>query len=419
MFKDESATKQQAPRRASLFLVGFALLLTAHCVSTAVVSGGGPGPQRPPQNRSPKKSVKSEIQKKRVDYSRFSHETHATDQKLACDFCHKFPTRNWKEVRKVDEAFPDVTEYPEHQSCLNCHRQQFFARERPVPRICYNCHINATPVETSRYPFPSLGEKFLSSARAKDFVSDFRVYFPHEKHLDAISKKLRPWPDESGLFVRASFVTHVVQPEDSDPKSCSVCHQTHQPQGKSDDEFIAKPSKDLGDSFWLKKGTFKSRPTTHGACFTCHNQESELAPLPPNCAACHKLSATAPPADFDPQLAKKIGIDDWWSLTASHNRFSSGAFRHEVHSDLSCTKCHNVTLMNTVDFETLKVPINSCGGAEGCHVTATADEGGILNYEMDQRKKKASFVCAKCHVVFGTKPVPASHVDAILKSGTK
>ena len=65
------------------------------------------------------------------------------------------------------------------------------------------------------------------------------------------------------------------------------------------------------------------------------------------------------------------------------------------------------------------MPINSCGGAEGCHVTATADEGGILNYEMDQRKKKASFVCAKCHVVFGTKPVPASHVDAILKSGTK
>jgi hypothetical protein len=159
---------------------------------------------------------------------------------LACDSCHKFPTANWKEVRKGDEAFPDVTEYPEHQSCLNCHRPQFFARERPVPRICSNCHLNATPLETSRHPFPSLGEKFLSAAKSRDFVSEFRVQFPHDKHLDAISKTRRS--AESGWFVAASFCHHFSPAdEDSDPKSCSVCHQTHQPQGKSDDEFITKP----------------------------------------------------------------------------------------------------------------------------------------------------------------------------------
>jgi hypothetical protein len=72
--------------------------------------------------------------------------------------------------------------------------------------------------------------------------------------------------------------------------------------------------------------------------------------------------------------------------------------------------------MNTVDVQTLKVPVSSCGGAEGCHATATLDEGGILNYEIDQKKKNANFACTKCHIVFGKQNVPASHLSAIPKS---
>ena len=30
----------------------------------------------------------------RPDYTNFSHQTHVTQQKLACDSCHKFPTGN-------------------------------------------------------------------------------------------------------------------------------------------------------------------------------------------------------------------------------------------------------------------------------------------------------------------------------------
>ena len=228
-----------------------------------------------------------------------------------------------------------------------------------------------------------------------------------------------PRTDQAGLFVRVSFRRRFSPSQDSDPKSCSVCHKTHQPQEKSNDEFVTKPPKDLGDSFWLKKGTFKSRPITHADCFTCHNQESELAPLPQNCDACHKLSLPTPQPDFDSQLAKTIGVNDWWSLTAWGSRLSAGAFRHEAHTDLSCTNCHNVTAMNTVEFRTLKVPINSCGGAEGCHVTATAGDGGILNYEIDQRKTSEKFACVKCHIVFGTKPPPASHLEAIQKAAVK
>jgi len=167
----------------------------------------------------------------RVDYSRFSHLTE--QHRATCSACHTFPSKNWKTVRKSDDAFPDVTEYPEHNACLNCHRQQFFARERPVPTICLNCHVKATPNDTTRLPFPSLGNAFLTTVKARDFVSDFVVMFPQDKHSDT---------------------------------ECKECI----------------------DRFWLKKDTFRTRPLTHAECFTCHNQESELAPLPPNCDSCHK-----------------------------------------------------------------------------------------------------------------------------------
>jgi hypothetical protein len=154
---------------------------------------------------------------RRIDYSRFVHQTE--QHRAACSSCHTFPSKNWKQVRKGDDAFPDITEFPEHQACLNCHRQQFFARERPVPQICSNCHVKATPIDTSRHPFPSLGETFRSTAKGRDFVSEFKIFFPQDKHEDA------------------------------------------------------------------------ELPRSHSTCFTCHNQESELSPLPPNCDACHKLPA--------------------------------------------------------------------------------------------------------------------------------
>jgi Cytochrome c7 and related cytochrome c/Class III cytochrome C family len=349
-------------RRAIKWIFNGTMWVLISCVAVTSVASA--------QRRRPATPSKS-----RIDYSRFSHLTE--QHRATCNSCHTFPSKNWKEVRKADNAFPDVTEYPEHQACLSCHRQQFFARERPVPRICSNCHVKATPIETSRYPFPSLGEAFLSTAKARDFVSDFRVIFPHDKHADA---------------------------------DCADCHQTYQAQGKADDEFVTKPPKNIGDAFWLKKGTFQTRPLTHAGCFTCHNQESELAPLPQNCDSCHKPPATEQrAADFDEKLAGTIGIQDWWTLTAWRSRTSAGAFRHEVHPDIKCAQCHSLAAMRAV-------PVKSCGGADGCHVTATLDDGGILNYEIDQRNKNAGFVCAKCHITFGNKPVPASHTSAIPKA---
>jgi hypothetical protein len=353
-------------------------------------------------------------QKPRIDYSRFSHHTHVQAQKLACDSCHKFPSKNWKEVRKGDDAFPDVTDFPEHHACINCHRTQFFARERPAPVICSNCHVAVTPRNTARHPFPSLGAPFLSTR--PDFVSEFKVAFPHDKHVDVVgSLRFRLREDRTFAFAHASY-----RPEDAQSKSCVVCHKTYQPQGKSAEEFVTTPPKNLSeDAFWLKKGAFKTTPTTHSDCSTCHNEEAGIAPSPKDCAACHKFAApvTEMLRDFDPKLAATMRVTDWVMLR-KWSRRSAGRYRHEfdVHNELGCTSCHNPAVMNTLDERTF-VSVKSCGGSGGCHIETNTE--GILNYEIEQKKKNPAYQCVKCHVMLGKNPVPHDHVDALPKATTK
>jgi len=52
-----------------------------------------------------------------------------------------------------------------------------------------------------------------------------------------------------------------------------------------------------------------------------------------------------------------------------------------------------------------------------CHITATTDDGGVLNYEIDQRRKNGSFQCVKCHLGIGARPVPDSHLKAVADAG--
>jgi hypothetical protein len=389
-----------------------------------------------------KRSQRARIRKPRVppqpkiDYTKFSHTTHAVTQKLACNSCHKVPSKNWKDVRKGDAAFADVTDFPEHSACLSCHREQFFARERPAPSICSNCHIAVTPRDTARWLFPSLGDVTDPLLKRREFVSEFGVGFPHDKHIDVVGlngnnrssflnarfQEKKPVPDWSATVpVAGSRATEIASETlalQSLPKSCPVCHETYQPQGKSSEEYIVKPPKTLGDALWLKKGTFKTIPNSHTICFTCHNPDSRIPPEPKNCEMCHKLSAPMQlKVDFDPKLPPLMGADkmmiDRWS-----RRISAGAFRHEAgdHPDLSCLNCHKAAsaTFSTVDQKTIKVAVRSCGGAEGCHITATTNDGGALNFEIDSRKKDPNFVCTKCHITFGKEPIPENHAQAIL-----
>jgi hypothetical protein len=409
MNRDKSAKERPSAKVVAVLVTGF-LVIAAPLLAAA---GDARVPQRSPVRRPQKVTAPRDS---RVNYSQFSHLTHVTTQKLACDSCHKFPTKNWKEVRPPDIAFPDVAEFPEHSACLACHRQQFFARERPAPAICSNCHVKVTPRDTTRFLFLSLGDISSATQKRSERQSEFAVNFPHDKHMDVIGSNVRPLSDRNFRFVRAGFQEK--PKEESDPKNCVICHQTYQPLGDSSDEYLTKPPKDLGDAFWLKKGTFKTIPASHTQCSSCHNTEAGIEPAPSKCEVCHKL-VTAPvvASDFDPKLAATMAIVERMIVGRWQRRISSGTFPHEggMHPTLSCTSCHDIPTMITTEPATLKVAVKSCGGAEGCHVTATADDGGALNFELDQRKTKADFQCTKCHLVFGKQPVPPSHLAAIPK----
>lgn len=399
-----------------------ALLGFLYPLLTSTGASAEPEPQRrsQPKRRAEARTVKQEP---RAGYSKFSHSTAQHQQ--ACSACHKFPSRNWKDVRKADAAFPDVTEYPEHSSCVNCHRRQFFSGAQPV--ICSVCHVNVSPSGGPRYPFPNPRERFDASDRGRSAVSEFGINFPHDKHVDIVGQ----YQPGSRLSVGAAFAVESppqkTEPEqktgpeqEGEPKSCAVCHQTYQPQGDSDEEYVTKPPKNLpDDAFWLKKGAFKTSPN-HATCFTCHSEDSGLKPASSDCNTCHKL---LPPGqtlrldeahnDFDPKLAAAMGIKDKIILE-KWSRRNASKFRHEwmPHASVSCANCHTVAAINTLDDKTKKVPVRSCGGeGTGCHIEATTD--GVLNFEIDKKKSDPNFQCTKCHINNGRKPVPETHANAI------
>ena len=341
-------------------------------------------------SQTPRKQAARPVKPKK--YSDFPHgiKPHA----LECSQCHKFPSANWKTVRPENDAYPDITDYPKHESCVGCHKAQFFKGRPPV--ICSICHMNPGPRDSTRFPYENPRELFDKSAKAGTAPdSDFAISFPHDKHIDIVSGDGDP-----------SY-----KPAKGE-ESCAVCHQTLMPQGNSKDEYLTKPPANLGDAFWLKKGTFKSTPIGHTVCFTCHSLDSGIQPTPLNCNTCHKLRPQARPADFDPALAAKMGISDRITLTQWRHRESAGAFRHEfeMHAGMECSNCHNVAKMITLDSKTKKVSIDACAV---CHATGKLDDGGVLNYEVDQRKKNPTFQCVKCHVTFGKSPVPESHLKAL------
>jgi hypothetical protein len=88
-------------------------------------------------------------------------------------------------------------------------------------------------------------------------------------------------------------------------------------------------------------------------------------------------------------------------------------FRHEwaPHSVLSCTTCHKVPTLNTLDKST-RTQVKSCGGeGTGCHIEATTD--GVLNLEFQKKRAEPKFQCTKCHISNGKSPAPETHTNAV------
>src|SRR2546423_551307 len=152
---------------ATLLLLASAALICTHFIASASVASAAAAVQR--QRRAPSRQRQpAQTRTPAVDYTKFSHRT-AQHQK-ACASCHTSPTENWAQARARDAAFPDVTDYPEHGSCLDCHRRQFFTGARPA--ICSVCHTVVSPRAGERFPFENPAEVFEKSEKAKGRASD-------------------------------------------------------------------------------------------------------------------------------------------------------------------------------------------------------------------------------------------------------
>jgi hypothetical protein len=350
--------------------------------------------RRPPVRRSapPPKAPK------------FDHFNEA--HQMECSACHKFPSDNWKAARPAADAFEDITDYPKHETCLACHEENFFTGSPPT--ICSICHVNPSPNDSTRHPFPNPRELYDLSPKGIRSSSSFSVNFPHELHADIVSSSV-PKGRADPMFVAVSFRQNAAE-------NCAVCHSIMDPQGKDGPEFYSPPPRGIGNSFWLRRGTFMSSPLGHASCFICHSADSGMSPAPADCAACHKPRETGPNPDVSDQVIAKMKISGKVVRETWLARTSVGAFRHELemHRDMECSTCHAVSGIDTVKRSDRRVSISSC---VMCHVTATAAEGGLLNVELERREKNARFECNKCHVVYGKMPVPASHIKAVKDAG--
>ncbi len=357
-----------------------------------------------PQTRRGRAQRRRTPARPRVDYSKFTH-TSAAHRKESCDSCHKNPSDNWAKVRARDSAFPDITDYPEHASCLGCHRQQFFNGARPA--ICSVCHTVVSPRADERHPFANPAESFAGSARAKTRPREFALNFPHDLHQDVLARAPSPAAGTGApRFVRAAFVQDAPKEK---PNGCSVCHETFRP----------KPA--AGVAPVLPDGLLKTTPTGHASCFNCHWQDGGEKPLSNDCAGCHKplqqSSALAEPKgrDADRQFAERAGFTDPFVVRKFLRRMAI-KFSHdnESHRATACVSCHmDVSSLNTLDERTLRVPILSCGGS-GCHIT-TSGPKKQLNVEVEKRRADATFKCTFCHVNLGGggEAMPKPHDDAV------
>lgn len=295
----------------------------------------------------------------RIDYSKFSHATEK--HREACNTCHKSPTRNWQRVRE----FPDIADYPDHEACVSCHRQQFFRGTKPV--ICSNCHVKISPRGDERFAF-----------RHPSRSHQFTIEFPHDKHQDVIAK-LSPETSKD-RFLRVSF-SSPHQPQTQKARTynnCTICHD-------SNTREPVAPKAGWPDNFVPIATMFKTVPVSHESCFNCHWQAQK--PVANDCGGCHKLATSNLP----------VGWPERISLKFTHAREQHVA---------ECTSCHiNITRAVSVIGLKPDVPITAC---TECHNKEGLRED--LNKELVQLDQKRDFACSYCHVTtVGRLDPPASH----------
>jgi hypothetical protein len=331
-------------------------------------------------------------QRRAAAFSSFDHNT-ASHRRQSCAECHKSPTGTSSARTDSGETYryPDITDYPDHDACIDCHRQQFFRGARPP--ICAICHTKVSPRDKARFAFPKANQ-----------ATQFSIRFPHDVHQDIIAKsseapergrQIRP-----AHFVNAKFSPALPAQDDKrvEFNNCAICHapavaKTYTVAPRRP-QTIALETGQVAASHREKLaapvGYFRAVPNGHDSCFNCHY--SEQKPTRNECAGCHIPSRN--------RLAES-NIIERYSLKFSHDEITEGGtFPHNI----NCVTCH-VRITQSEDLRSLKpdVPIFSCGG--NCH-------GEKIKAEISQRQDKEITSCSYCHTPFiGSLPIPQSHIE--------
>jgi cytochrome c553 len=337
------------------------------------------------QTRRRKPAPKPSAQAPRGSAAKYSAFQHSSEKHkaLACNACHKVPTE-WTAHRD----FPDVADFPNHDACVRCHRQQFFTRQSVVgtgPAICTVCHVRAAPREAGRFAFGK-PNRANQPNKTKD-ERQFTIEFPHDKHQNVIASA-RPGPGsaQSVSFIRASFFpTESDDQKKPDYNNCTICHQRN--------GVVTAPLSGSPDAAAQANNFFKTMPHAHDSCFNCHwkNQKPEGA----DCAGCHKPAATF------------VAVPQPQRISAM---FSHEGGKGEHVSE--CTTCHiNITRASTLRGLTPDVPIAACVTCHKDNKKTTYPKITTIEEELAQFKKTSS--CTYCHQAdVGKKKPPASHEAA-------
>jgi hypothetical protein len=352
-------------------LILLALLICIASLATAQTRRRRPRPKTQAQQQAPRGAA--------VKYSAFLHSSEK-HKSLACNDCHKIPT-TWTAKRD----FPDVADFPDHDACVRCHRQQFFTRQAisgAGPAICTVCHIRAAPRESGRFSF---GNPNNSNQRMKPKDErQFAIEFPHDKHQNVIATLYRLGNRQVRFMHASYFRLGPSEDNKADYNNCSICHVTNQ-------NGIASV---WTDGFAPATGTFKTRPHAHDACFACHWKNEK--PVANDCAGCHEPSATF--------------------IAATAPKRTSVKFSHEGGKGehvMECTTCHiNITRASTLRGLTPDVPINACASCHRDSKKTTYPKAVTIETELEQFKKSGS--CTYCHTSeVGKKQPPPSHDAAV------
>src|SRR5438105_6705895 len=208
-FSRQDAKAQSSAKKRICALLAISFCITAIAAQT----------RRRPRTTTPQ----TQTQAPRGSAAKYSAFLHSSDKhkSLACNACHKVPTP-WNAKRD----FPDVADFPDHDTCVRCHRQQFFTRQAfsgTGPTICTVCHVHSAPREEGRFAFGRPNNSGQPTRSREEW--QFTIEFPHDKHQNVIAAG-GEWHRLQSVWFESHHRLKSVPLDDKKPdyNNCSICH---------------------------------------------------------------------------------------------------------------------------------------------------------------------------------------------------